>query len=638
MSENPAAKEASEATRRLLAAAAEGLPADNDDAANAARGFVGGPESLVIRDGDDNVVWDMDAYGFLGDDDGTAPPDTVHPSLWRHVLIDARPGLYEVAEGVYQVRGYDVSNMTLVEGERGVVVVDPLISVECARAAFELYTEHRGDRPVTGMIYSHSHADHFGGAKGIVDVEKVAADRIPVFAPEHFLVEAVSENVLAGNAMVRRGGFMFGNFLPRGPRGQLGSGIGWTSSDGSFSLIPPTDEIKHTEQWETIDGVRFVFQLVPETEAPAELNFHLPERGALYVAEIATHTHHNVLTLRGAQVRDALGWSKYLNETIELFADGSDVVFHGHHWPTWGREELTEFLKAHRDLYRYVHDQTLRLMNAGLTPTEIAAEVDLPPSARDHWSCRGYYGTVSHNVRAVYQRYLGYFDGMPAHLDPLPPTDAGRRYVDLAGGPEALLAKAREAHDAGDYRWAAELANHLVFAEPENAAARGLEADALEQMGYQAESAIWRNYFLTGALELRAGRQETRNVVARGLDVAKNLPVDMVFDAMGARLHGPRAAGKRIVINWEFSDLGERWVMTVENSALSTVEGRLDADADATITLTRSALDSLILGGPVDALKEYVTRQVKLSGNRRKLMELLALFELPDPGFDIVTP
>ena len=638
MNDKPAGKEASEATRKVLAAAAEGLPAENDDAENAARGFIGGPESLVIRDADGGVVWNMEAYGFLGDGDEADPPDTVHPSLWRHILVDTKPGLYEVAEGIYQVRGYDVSNMTLVEGEQGVVVVDPLISVECARAAFELYTEHRGERPVKGMIYSHSHADHFGGAKGILDVDTVAAEKIPVFAPEHFLVEAVSENVLAGNAMVRRGGFMFGNFLPRGPRGQLGAGIGWTSSDGNFSLIPPTDEIKHTEQWETIDGVRFVFQLVPETEAPAELNFHLPERGALYVAEIATHTHHNILTLRGAQVRDALGWSKYLNETIELFAADSEVLFHGHHWPTWGGEELAEFLRAHRDLYRYVHDQTLRLMNMGLTPTEIAAEVDLPPSAIDHWSCRGYYGTVSHNVRAVYQRYLGYFDGVPASLDPLPPAEAGSRYVELAGGPDALLAKAREAFEAGDYRWVAELTNHLVFADGDNQEARELEADALEQMGYQSESAIWRNYLLTGAKELREGKPEIRDTIAAGRDVAVNLPVDMVFDAMGARLSGPDAKGKRIVVNWDFTDLGRQWVMTIENSALSTVEGRLEDSADATITLTREALNALILDGPEAAGEEFAAGRIKIDGDGEKLGELLGLFEFPDPGFDVVSP
>jgi alkyl sulfatase BDS1-like metallo-beta-lactamase superfamily hydrolase len=627
-------KPATDATRRALAAAAADLPPENADAENAARGFVGGPDSLVIPDPDGGVAWDMDEYGFVRDGDDE-PPDTVHPSLWRHARIDTRPGLYEVADGVFQVRGYDVSNMTLVEGERGVVVIDPLISIECARAALDLYFEHRGERPVTGLMYSHSHADHFGGVRGIL--ERVEGE-IPIWAPERFLIEAVSENVLAGIAMVRRGGFMFGNFLVPGPQGQLGSGIGWTTSDGTFSLTPPTDEVVRTGQWAELDGVRFVFQLVPETEAPAELNFHLPDKRALYVAEIATHTHHNVLTLRGAQVRDALGWSKYLNEAIELFGAESDVVFHGHHWPTWGQAELVEFLKAHRDLYRYIHDQTLRLMNRGLTPAEIAAEVELPPSARRHWSCRGYYGTVSHNVRAVYQRYLGFFDGVPAHLDPVPPDEAARGYVELAGGFDAMLGKAKAAFERGDYRWAAELGHHLVFADPASADAKELEADALEQLGYQSESAIWRNYYLTGALELREGVKETREVIAAGADVARNLPVDMVFDAMGSRLNGPRADGKKLVVNWEFTDLGEQWVMTVENAALSTVSGRLDADADVTIRLTRGALDALILGGPGAAAAKYLRREIKLSGNRLKLGELMSLFDDPKLGFDIVTP
>ncbi len=630
------AKGPTEATQRALAEAAQNLPAENDDVANAERGFVGGPDSLVIKDEKGNTVWDTDCYGFLREDGDV--PDTVHPSLWRHAKVDTRPGLYEVADGVYQVRGYDVSNMTLVEGERGVIVIDPLISKECARAALDLYFEHRGEKEVTAVLYSHSHADHFAGVKGILDEERVRSGEVTVWAPEHFLLEAVSENVLAGNAMVRRGGFMFGNFLERGPRGQMGAGIGWTSSDGHVSLIPPSQEIHHTGQWEMIDGVRFEFQLVPETEAPAEMNFHLPEKKALYVAEIATHTHHNVLTLRGAQVRDALGWSKYLNEAIELFGADSDVLFHGHHWPTWGTEELGEMLRAHRDLYRYVHDQTLRLMNQGYTPVEIAAEVELPPAIDGTWSTRGYYGTVSHNVRAVYQRFMGFFDGVPAHLDPLPPVEAGERYVDLAGGAEALLAKAREAFEAGDYRWVAELTHHLVFAEPENVEARELQADALEQMGYQAESAIWRNYLLTGALELREGKQEQRDTVAAGRDVATSLPVDMVFDAMGARLNGPRAWDTLIVVNWDFTDIGEQWVMTIENGALSTVTGRLSDSADATIKLTRGALDALILDGPEAAGEEFAAGRIAIEGEGEKLAELLGLFDFPDPAFAIVTP
>ena len=611
-------------------------PEDGRDAESAARGFVAGPDRLEITDGDGRVVWEMGSYDFLRE--GGEAPDTVNPSLWRHARIDTRPGLFEVAEGVYQVRGFDVSNMTLVEGERGVVVVDPLISRECSAAALELYRSERGERDVTAIVYSHSHADHFGGVKGVVDAEAVRSGSVHIYAPERFLEHAVSENVLAGPAMVRRGAYMFGDFLERGPRGQVGAGVGYGTSDGSPTLIPPTVDIHRTGQWEELDGVRFDFQLVPDTEAPAELNFHLPERGALYVAEIATHTFHNILTLRGAQVRDALAWSKYLNEAIELFADGSDVLFHGHHWPTWGRDELIEMLRRHRDLYRYLHDQTLRLMNAGLTPTEIAAEIQLPPVLTRTWSCRGYYGTVSHNVRAVYQRYLGYFDGVPAHLDPLPPVEAGRRYVELAGGAEAAIAAVREALDRGDERWAAELAHHVVFADPGNEEAAELGAQALERLGFAAESAIWRNYLLAGAKELRDGVQESRSTEAAGADVARSLPVEMVFDAMGVRLNGPRAWDAHLVVNWDFTDLGRRWAMTVENGALSTVEGRLADDADATIELTRDALHALIMGGPEAAGEEFAAGRIKVSGDGEKLGELLGLFDRPSPGFEIVRP
>jgi alkyl sulfatase BDS1-like metallo-beta-lactamase superfamily hydrolase len=636
-------KDATEHTRTANAAAARELPFDDrQDFEDARRGLVADAGELVIRDGDGHVIWDLASFGFLepgpeGDGAADDVPATVHPALWRQARLNSIAGLFEVAEGVYQVRGYDISNMTLVEGERGVVVVDPLISVECAAAALALYREHRGDRPVTGMLYTHSHGDHFGGAKGVVDADRVAAGDVPVWAPVDFLEHAVSENVLAGNAMARRSMYMFGNFLERGARGQIDCGIGKTSSTGTVSLIPPTHDVTETGQRATIDGVEFVFQLVPETEAPAEFNFLIPERRALCVAEIATHTLHNILTPRGALVRDALRWSKYLNETVELFAGGSEVMLHGHHWPCWGNARITEMLRRHRDVYRYVHDQAVRLMNDGLTGTEIAAAVELPASLASSWSCRGFYGTVSHNVRAVYQRYLGYFDGTPANLDPLPPEEAGRNYVELAGGADALLAKAREAFERGEYRWVAELTRHLVFADPASEPARELEADALEQLGYRSESAIWRNYYLAGAQELREGVAEVRDLAARGRDVARILPVDMLFDAMGARVNGPRAAESRIVVNWRFTDLEQDWTMTIENGALSTVLGRHAGDADATITLTRGAMDAMLFGGP-EGLAQLPPGELEISGSNEKLGALLGLFERPEPGFAIVTP
>jgi alkyl sulfatase BDS1-like metallo-beta-lactamase superfamily hydrolase len=481
----------------------DGLPPlqDRTDVENADRGFVAALEPGVVTDRDGRVVWDGDAYRFL---DGDCPA-TAHPSLWRQSQLCARQGLYEVCEGVYQVRGLDLANMTLVEGRDGVVVVDPLISAECAAAALALYRRHRGEWPVTALIYTHSHVDHFGGVKGVVDPERVASGEVPVWAPAGFLDAAVGENVLAGTAMARRAAYMFAPVLERGPHGQVDAGIGKTVSTGTITLIAPTDEVLATGQQERIDGVRFVFQLVPDSEAPAEMNFHLPDLRALCIAENAVHCLHNVLTPRGAPVRDALAWSKYLGEAIELFGAQTDAMFAQHHWPRWGRERILAYLQQHRDMYRYLHDQTLRLANRGLTPTEIAAEVRLPPSLARRWWCRGYYGTVSHNVRAVYQRYLGFFDGNPSRLDPHPTEELARRYVALAGGMERLLAQALAAFEAGDYRWCAELCAHAVFAQPTSREAVELNAAALEQLGYQAESAVWRNLYLVAAHELRHG-------------------------------------------------------------------------------------------------------------------------------------
>jgi alkyl sulfatase BDS1-like metallo-beta-lactamase superfamily hydrolase len=551
--------------------------------------------------------------------------------------LNAMHGLFEVVPGVYQVRGYDLSNVTFVEGRRGVIVVDPLISAECAAAALELYRRHRGERPVTAVMYTHSHVDHFGGVNGVVSHAAVQAGEVPVWAPVGFLEHAVSENVLAGTAMGRRAEYMFASRLPRGPLGQVDAGIGKRSSSGTITLIPPTHEVAATAQEEQIDDVRFVFQLVPESEAPAEMNFHLPGLRALCVAENATHSMHNVLTPRGALVRDALRWSKYLGETVELFGQDSEVMFAQHHWPRWGRDRIARFLSCHRDLYRYLHDQTLRLANRGYTPTEIAAEVTLPPTLAGTWSCRGYYGTVSHNVRAVFQRYLGFFDGNPARLDPLPPEELAGRYVKLAGGLHRLLADARQALERGEYRWVAEIGSHAVFFDEHCAEARALLADALEQLGYQAESAVWRNLYLAGARELREGPPErARERRVGSADVARALSIEQLWDALGARLDGPRAWDRRIVIGWHFTDAHEQWTVTVENGALSAVRA-LAPDVQATVTLTRAALDSILLGEG-EAAKLFTSGAMAVVGDGAKLAELMGLLDEGDPVFPIVTP
>jgi alkyl sulfatase BDS1-like metallo-beta-lactamase superfamily hydrolase len=628
---------ASPYTRALHGAALGELPfEDREDFEDARRGLIATTPSLLVRDERRRVVWDMDSYAFVHSQDES--PDTVHPSLWRMAQLNGMHGLFEVVPGIYQVRGYDLSNMTLVEGRRGVIVIDPLISMECAAAALALYRSHRGERPVSAVIYTHSHVDHFGGVKGVVSEHAVHAGEVPVWAPAGFLEHAVSENVLAGTAMARRAGYMFAPGLARGPRGQVDAGIGKTTSSGSVTLIPPTHEVSSTGQEEDIDGVPVVFQLVPDSEAPAEMNFHFPDLGVLCVAENAVHCMHNVLTPRGALVRDALRWSKYLGEAIELFGERTDVMFAQHHWPRWGNERIVDHLARHRDMYRYLHDQTLRLANKGLTPAEIAAHVTLPPSLARTWSCRGYYGTVSHNVRAVYQRYLGFFDGNPAHLDPLPPQDAARRYVELAGGMESLLAHARAAFEQGEYRWVAELCSHAVFADPECAPARELHAEALEQLGYQAESAVWRNLYLVGAHELREGPPPApRGRRVASADVARALSIEQLWDAMGTRLDGPRAWDTRIVIAWHFTDVQERWSVTVENGALSAVKGQLAPDAHAAVTLTRAAFDAVLLGED-DGAELFASGAIAVEGDGAKLGELLGLLDDGDPAFAVVTP
>ncbi len=628
---------ASHHTRELNQRAVAGLPVeDQEDFADASRGLISAEESLILKDGDGRTVWDMASYSFLEGEPEV--PETVNPALWRLARLNLAHGLFEVVPGIYQVRGYDLSNVTFVEGSEGVLVIDPLVSMECAAAALALYRAHRGERRVSGVIYSHSHVDHWGGVKGVVSQAEVESGQVPVWAPEGFMDFAISENVLSGTAMMRRAEYMMAPRLPRGERGQLDAGIGKTTSSGTVTLIAPTNEVTETGQEEEVDGVRIVFQMVPDSEAPAEMNFHFPELRALCVPENATHCQHNLLTPRGAQVRDPLAWSKYLGQAIDMFGAGTDVLFAQHHWPRWGAERVTSFLASHRDMYRYLHDQTLRLANRGLTGSEIAAEVTLPPSLKGTWACREGYGTTSFNVRAVYQRYLGFFDGNPAHLDPHPPEDAAARYVDLAGGQAQLLARARDAYEGGDYRWVAELVSHAVFADPASEEARDLLAEALEQLGYQAESPIWRNFYLVGAKELRDGKPSSDNARrVASADVARSLPMEQLWDAIGVRLDGPRAWESRIALAWDFTDTGEQWTVRVENGALSATEGLLDPDAQAKVTLTRVALDSMILKeGDMGAL--FASGVIVIEGDGMKVAELFGLLDDGDPAFAVVTP
>ncbi|MCH0558086.1 alkyl/aryl-sulfatase [Streptomyces sp. MUM 16J] len=605
---------------------------DTRDLADARRGFMGTARESVVKDAVGRAVWDLDAYGFLDQE----CPATANPSLWRQSRLCCDHGLFEVTEGIYQVRGFDLSNMTIVEGGRGVLVIDPLLCAETAAAGLALYRSHRGDRPVTAVLYTHSHADHFGGVRGVVTDEDVAGG-VPVFAPHGFLAHAVSENVYAGTAMNRRAAYMYGAALPKGERGQIGAGLGQTVSTGSVGLIPPTAYITRTGQTEVIDGIRMVFQLTPGTEAPAELNIHFPDHAALCTAENATHNLHNLLTPRGAQVRDPRVWARYLTEAIDLFADLSDVAFASHHWPVWGRERVVEFLSQQRDLYAYLHDQTLRMLNQGLTALEIAERIELPPALERAWHTHGYYGSVSHNTKAVYQRYLGWFDGNPAHLWEHPPTQAAKRYVEFMGGAGEVLRRARQSFADGDFRWVVQVVNHVLFADPDNAQARDLQADALEQLGYGSENGTWRNFFLSGALELRHGPVGTPTSTVSP-DLLAALTLEQLFDALAIRVDGPRSWDADITVRFSVTD-GEPVTMRLRNGVLTHVTGtgRAAAVPDTGITLTEEELRALLLGTITPA--DLTARDgVEVTGDAGKLTELLGHLTEPDPDFAIVTP
>ncbi len=599
------------------------MPADfNDriDFENADRGFIATIDPMVVKTADGRTVFEMDSWKFFDD----SCPETAHPNLWRQGQLNARHGLYEVADGFYQVRGFDISNMTLVEGDRGVIVIDPLISAETAAAALALYRKHRGNRAVTAVIYTHSHVDHFGGVLGVVDADT----DVPIVAPEHFLEHAVSENVYAGPAMGRRARYYGAIDLPKGPAANLGIGLGPSPSTGTMGLLPPTLDITHTGQEETLDGVRIVFQSTPGTEAPAEMNFFFPDARVLCMAENATHNMHNLLTLRGALVRDPRIWSRYLAEAIELFARDADVAFASHHWPTWGTDDIVTYLSQQRDLYAYLHDQTVRLMNDGYVGTEIAEMIELPAGLDAVWHTHGFYGSTNHNVKAIYQRYLGWYDGNPAHLWQHPPEAAAARYVQAIGGVEATVAKAREFYEQGDLRFAAELASHAVFAAPEDDAAREVLASVFERLGFGSECATWRNCYLTGASELRERKVTQSRFRPTGLAAA--LTVTQLFDAIAIRIDGPKASKEHLTLNWHITDLGEHYWMELSNGALIHYPTDKEMVADVELSLTRPQLITLMFAGKTDG--------VDMSGDANVLGKLVGLIDTQNPDFAIVTP
>jgi alkyl sulfatase BDS1-like metallo-beta-lactamase superfamily hydrolase len=623
---------ATDATRQRISAAAEHLPLhDTQDFIDAERGFIARSAERQITAADGRVVWDLDAYAFL---DGPSP-DSANPSLWRQGQLLAKDGLFEVVPGIYQVRGYDLSVMSVVEGDTGVIVVDPLISRETAAAAFALYQQHRGDRPVKAMIYTHSHADHFGGVKGVISQADVDAGRVSIIAPEGFMEHAVAENVFAGTAMTRRAGYMYGAAVDKGPAGQIGAGLGLTTSTGEVTLIAPTVDVTTTGQELTLDGVRIVFQVTPGTEAPAEMNFYFPDHRALCTAENTSHTLHNILTIRGAVIRDAHAWARYLTETIGLWGAELDVVFASHHWPTWGRERAVEFLATQRDMYLYLHDQTLRMINQGYVGAEIAEVLEMPPALQAAWHTHGYYGSVSHNVKAVYQRYLGWYDGNPANLWPHPPREAARRYVAAMGGADAAVEIARRAYEEGDYRWVAEVCKHVLFADDTNADARTLQADAFEQIGFGAENGTWRSAYLAGAKELREGKFGTPVAVPSDLLAALSAP--QIFDSIAIRIDGPRAWNEHLLISWVITDTNTTHLVELRNGTLNHRTVSAPVNGCTTFTLARSALVGLVTG-TLDLPRALADGTVAVDGDPGVLGRLVALLAPVDPDFAIVTP
>ena len=602
---------------------------DTRDFDDADRGFIAALSPCVIKAADGRVVWDNDAYSFLG---GSAPA-SVHPSLWRQSTLAAKQGLYEVVPGIYQVRGFDLSNITFVEGDTGMIVIDPLVSTEVAAAALDLYRTHRGgDRPVVAVIYTHSHVDHFGGVLGVTSQADVDSGAVAVLAPEGFVEHAVQENVYAGPAMTRRATYMYGTLLARGPQDQVGCGLGQATSTGEVALIVPTLDIRTTGETHTIDGVEIEFQMAPGTEAPAEMHFYFPRFRALCMAENATHNLHNLLTLRGALVRDPHAWSGYLTEAIDTFAGRADVVFASHHWPTWGRERIVEFMSLQRDMYSYLHDQTLRLLNQGYTGVEIAEMFQMPPALEQAWHTYGYYGSVSHNVKAVYQRYMGWFDGNPARLWPHPPEALAPRYVEAMGGIDRVVEIASAAFDSGDYRWAATLLDHAVFTDSGHAAARRLYSDTLEQLGYGAENATWRNFFMSGATELREGNFGTAGSVT-SMSLLNQLTPEQIFDSLAIRVNGPRSWDLDIALDISFADLGANYRLALRNGVL--VYRKIPANSvTATVTIKLDSKFRLLLV----ATGDFTSPGLEMSGDQTALQSFLGVLDSPDTSFDIVTP
>ncbi|MBZ2168280.1 alkyl/aryl-sulfatase [Marinobacter sp. F4216] len=619
---------------------------NRDDFENARRGLIAQEPELLIRHQNGGEVWNMSDYAFV-DSDGENAPASVNPSLWRQAALNNIHGLFEVTDGIYQIRGYDLANMSVIEGETGWILVDPLTAKETADRAFRFVREHLGEKPVRAILFTHSHIDHFGGVQGILQhLSEDELAKLRIIAPAGFEEEATSENIIAGPSMSRRAMFMYGKRLERGERGHVGTGLGKSPAFGTFGFAAPTDLIRETGTELTVDGVPMEFQVVSGSEAPAEFTFYLPEQKAFCGAELVSRNMHNLYTLRGAKVRDARIWSGFIEDARTRFS-GAEVYFGSHHWPLWGSEKIDDFLITQRDTYKFIHDQTVRLMNQGKTPNEIAEQLRLPTSLNKDFHNQGYYGTVSHNAKAVYQNYMGWFTANPARLNPLPEPDVARRYIEMMGGAEAVLKKSKQQFasaaelDAADgrdtYRWLAELLNHLVFAAPDNGEARELLAKVYDQLGYQAESAPWRDFYLSGAFELRHGAPEEGIKPAMMREVLIHTPVSNFFESMAVNLNAEAAEGEHLTIKVTFTDLEESYLLTLQNSVLHNQPVDSSTPADAGLSVTRPMFVDILVGNA--GLKELLfSDEINFEGSKLDLMRFFSLLDKPEGRFNIVTP